>query len=217
MPIFLASTFMTDIDKKKYRYTKSLISIAIKDGWTQNQIAVACRTQQSVVSDWKKGVKQAYEHQIRPLLDLFGNKVRRTSFKVYPFIEGDAVKMAKVEGEVILQFAFRKREINKRLTPTRKIAIHSMGKGSFCVVLQYFLFKDQYLSKYDGILQWQGIVDCVETSAQLIENTAKLTEKKIDDEELLDKLELLSLDIALKKALLQNGFPVDGVEEYLAV
>lgn len=209
---------MTDIDnKKKYRYTKSLINIAIKDGWTQNEIADACRTQQSVVSDWKKGVKQAYEHQIRPLLDLFGNKVRRTSFKVYPFIEGDAVKMAKVEGEVILQFAFRKREINKRLTPTRKIAIHSMGKGSFCVVLQYLLYSDQYLSRYDGILQWAGSVIRVESSVQLIEGTAKFSDAILGGEVLFDAQELQSLDIAIRKALLQNGFPVDGVEEYLAM
>ncbi|WP_288841895.1 hypothetical protein [uncultured Deefgea sp.] len=208
---------MSETEKKKYRYTKSLINIAIKDGWTQAQIAVACRTQQSVVSDWKKGVKQAFEHQIRPLLDIYGNKLRRTAFKIYPFIEASGeVKMAKVEGEVILQYAFRKKEINKRLTPTRKIAIHSMGKGEFCIVLQHFLYKDQFLDQYDGILQWNAIVVRVETSALLIEETTKLSEITIGNEVLLDKHELLSLDIALKKALLQNGFPVDGVEEYLA-
>lgn len=209
---------MTKLNKKKYRYTKSLINIAIKDGWTQTQIADKCRTNQSVVSAWKNGAALAYEHQIRPLLDVYGNKLRRTAFKIYPFIDvSGEVKMAKVEGEVILQYAFRKKEINKRLTPTRKIAIHSMGKGEFCVVLQYFQYRDQFLSKYDGILQWNGSVIHIETSDLLIEATAKIADASFDGEPLLDKNELLSLDIALKKALLQNGFPVDGVEEYLAV
>jgi transcriptional regulator with XRE-family HTH domain len=74
---------------KKYRYTRQLINMALRDGWTQNQIADACRTQQSVVSSWKNGATQAKESQLVKLLEVYGPKLRRKSFKIYHAFQKD--------------------------------------------------------------------------------------------------------------------------------
>lgn len=39
-------------NKKVFKWTRELIQLAINDGWTQTEIAKACRTQQSIVSGW---------------------------------------------------------------------------------------------------------------------------------------------------------------------
>ncbi|BCK02403.1 hypothetical protein VCSRO113_1570 [Vibrio cholerae] len=68
--------------KKPFKWTRELNRLALNDGWTQQEIAEKCRTQQSIVSAWNKGSKQGTEQQLLPLLNIYGNKIRRNSFKV---------------------------------------------------------------------------------------------------------------------------------------
>jgi len=88
-------------DKKKFRLTRQLVKLALNDGWTQKSIAEACRTQQSIVSAWARGEKQGTEVQLTPLLEIYGNKLRRKSFQVYYSFDKDGYKFYKVEGKII--------------------------------------------------------------------------------------------------------------------
>ena len=94
--------------KRKFKQTKQLVRLAINDGWSQVDIAEKCRTQQSIVSAWSKGSKQGTEQQLKPLLEQYGYKLRRNSFKVYWSIDSESQTKVfhKVEGKVILNQAF---------------------------------------------------------------------------------------------------------------
>lgn len=207
--------------------------MALRDGWTQKQIADACRTQQSVVSAWKNGAKQASEHQLKPLLEVYGAKLRRKSFRIYhhwrdlPEQEPE-IKLIKVEGEVIFTHAYdaylscsrcnpdecRDSRHPKKAVPQRRIIIHDQGAGKFCLVEQtraiiptrqtqfsdaniFYSFAigqlsvDQLLATLDGNQPYEGQ-----------ENYGA------------DKLMIRML---VRKALLEHGIPLDGVEEHLMV
>lgn len=69
--------------REKYRQTRELIRIAQEDGMTQEEIARACRVQQSVVSNWAHGKGKAYGDQIKPLVARYGARLQRTSSKIY--------------------------------------------------------------------------------------------------------------------------------------
>lgn len=73
--------------KKPFKQTRQLINLALNDGWTQVEIAEKCRVHQSVVSGWKKGAKEAAESTLMPLLEIYGHKLRRNSFRVYWALE----------------------------------------------------------------------------------------------------------------------------------
>ena len=76
-------------DSKKYRYTKQLINMALRDGWTQKQIADTCRTQQSMVSSWKSGAAAAKESQLKKLLEIYGPRLNRKTFRIYHDVSED--------------------------------------------------------------------------------------------------------------------------------
>lgn len=132
-------------NKKTFKQTKDLINLAVKDGWTQKEIADACRTQQSVVSSWKKGTKLGTEQQLTPLLKQYGAKIRRQSFKVYWGIDEETGKQKyfKVEGPVILSFLNCQQRIYKR------------DGGSFSDVPGKF-YKSDHPEHERYILQFQG-------------------------------------------------------------
>ena len=67
----------------KYPNTQALISHAIGQGWTQKRIAEECNVQQSVVSDWNTGKKEARRGVIEPLLKRFGDVVNSNESRVY--------------------------------------------------------------------------------------------------------------------------------------
>lgn len=69
--------------KKKYKYTRQLVRIALDDGMTQIDIATACRTQQSIVSKWKSGESRGTEQQLAPLIKKYGSRLNRTTARVY--------------------------------------------------------------------------------------------------------------------------------------
>lgn len=228
---------------KKYRYTKQLINMALRDGWTQTTIAEACRTQQSIVSKWKSGAAQAKQVQLTKLLEIYGPKLRRQSFKIYHSLAFDdkenkyQTQMIKVEGSVLLSFPYSNAEfcskclristetavhggnrchcsssIKKQL-PTKKLIFHTMGHGEFCVVKQQRLIRTEKLMHFpetsifisDVIGQWS-----IKDLLNFVDNECFNEKEKFD---LADKI---ILQLLLRKALLENGYPVEGVEEHLA-
>ncbi len=225
---------------KRFRYTKQLINMALRDGWTQKQIAEACRTQQSIVSNWKTGSAQGREDQLSKLLEIYGPRLRRRSFRVYHSLTWEnekpsGIRVIKVEGEVILSFPYRNKEfcvkchkiVNQsayhscgcspksgRIFPTRRLVIHAMGKGEFCLIQQARLLKDEtqmqfpetniYASEVVGRFTSHGLLNDFETRCKGLG----------EDEMWLE--ENLMLQMLARKALLEHGYPVDGVEEHLA-
>ena len=69
--------------KPKFKYTRELVKIAIADGMTQKEIGDLCRVEQSVVSGWQNGRSLAFEDQVRELKKRYGNRLNRTTSRVY--------------------------------------------------------------------------------------------------------------------------------------
>ena len=69
--------------KKKFKYTRELVRIALNAGMTQEDIAKACRVSQPVVSKWAKGKGHAAEQSIAPLLKLYGSHLSRSTARIY--------------------------------------------------------------------------------------------------------------------------------------
>lgn len=146
--------------KRPFKQTKELVRLALNEGWTQQDIAKRCRTQQSVVSEWKKGTKFGSEEHLKPLLELFGYKLRRTSFRLYsvykaaryscplPFIHWDEMLMAyrdlgicyeKFEGPVLLNFVLWVHSGNKSVKPEYRLCVHAAGRGTFHLLLLVYV------------------------------------------------------------------------------
>lgn len=125
--------------KKSDRFssTKELVRIALNDGMTQIEIAQLCRTQQGQVSKWKSGIALATRQQLKPLLERYGEKLRRTSFKLYQTRHqpSQPAQFARVEGKLILREKFR--GIGGGNSPTAlRISIHDQKKAGFVLVIE---------------------------------------------------------------------------------
>jgi len=128
--------------KRKFKQTKQLVRLAINDNWSQVEIADACRVQQSIVSAWNKGTKQGTEQQLKPLLEQYGNKLRRNSFRIYWCIDPETNKKIfhRVEGKVVLSQVFNDArrsgyKLIKKI-PQLKLIIHHQGGNKFRLVYQ---------------------------------------------------------------------------------
>jgi len=208
--------------KRKFKQTKQLVRLALNDGWTQNEIRVACRTQQSVVSAWSKGTKLGTEETLRPLLGQYGNKLRRNSFRVYWCIDPETkIKtFHKVEGKVVLSQAFydARRSGTKLVNqiPQLKLVVHHQGANKFRLVYQSRLTFQQTNEELESMVD-----DAVWASA--ISDRFELSEllNEIDDyaEKTLAKYpsDANTLPFIVRQALLNHGFDIDGVVEYPAV
>ena len=121
----------------KFPKTKELVRIAVNDGMTQIQIANLCRTQQGQVSKWKTGTALATRQQLEPLLELYGEKLRRTSFKLYQteYLPPQPAQFARVEGKLILREKFRGIAGSKSLSAVR-ISVHDQKKDGFIVAVE---------------------------------------------------------------------------------
>lgn len=227
-----------DKNNKKYRYTKQLINMALRDGWTQKQIADTCRTQQSVVSAWKSGASQAKENQLKTLLETFGPRLVRKTFKIYHNFCEDGKnnylpKMIKVEGEVILNFPYQNKsfcmkcsseskscscgtKINKinRMIPNRRIIIHAMGKGDFCLLKQVRLIKAEFQMQFPETNIFNSAVIGRFTAQELLGEIGTLEKINGSDEKMRAE-EHLMLQMLSRKSLLEHGYPVEGLEEHL--
>ena len=208
--------------KKKFKLTRQLINLALNDGWTQVQIATACRVHQSVVSSWKNGSTQATEVQLKSLLEVYGHKLRRNTFRVYWSIDYDThvPTFYQVEGRVILSQNFddprRKGHKLIKKIPEHKLIVHDQGKGKFRVIEQSRIIfspsnEELECSQEDAI--WRSIIGKQINVDELI---------KLTDDYCQEKLEkypsnALTLPFLLRKALLNHGHQVDGIVEYPAV
>jgi len=127
--------------KRKFKQTKQLVKLAINEGWSQSEVANACRTQQSVVSAWAKGTTQGTEQQLMPLLEKFGYKLRRNSFRVYWSLDSEEQKKTfhKIEGKIVLSHTFNRIEsYNSKVkkVPEYRLIAHHQGANMFRLVFQ---------------------------------------------------------------------------------
>lgn len=214
--------------------------MALRDGWTQKQIADTCRTQQSVVSAWKSGASQAKESQLKTLLEIFGPRLVRKTFKIYHNFSEDGEnnyipKMIKVEGEVIFNFPYRNKSFcmkcsselnacscgtkvnkNERTISTRRLIVHAMGKGNFCLLKQKRLLNDEFQMRYPETNIFISTVIGIFAAKELLDEFGTL-EKFKDSDEQLDFAEHLMLRMLSRKSLLEHGYPVEpeNFEEHL--
>jgi len=208
--------------KRKFNQTKQLIRLALNNGWTQNEIKDACRTQQSVVSDWSKGTKLATEQQLKPLLEVFGHKLRRNSFRVYWYIDSKTQEKSfhKVEGTVVLSQAFNDaRRDGHRLVkkiPVQKLVVHHQGENKFRVVYQSRLTFRHSSEELESMVEdaiWNSTISDQYELSELL---------NIIDEYALSSLnehpsDANTLPFIARQALLNHGFNIDGVVEYPAI
>ena len=208
--------------KKPFKLTRELICLAINNGWTQSEIAEKCRTQQSIVSAWKKGNKYATEAQLIPLLELFGHKLRRNTFRVYWALDSttQAKIFFRVEGKVMFTGVLFEHK-NTQATasskiPMMKLLVHHQGSDKFRVVLQHRLKFDSpsqfpLSSTEDAV--WSSEISDQKNCAELIDWIDGIAD------DLSEKYSCfgLTLPFLLRQALLNHGFVVDGVVEYPAV
>ena len=208
--------------KKPFKLTRQLIRLALNDGWTQREIAEKCRAQQSIVSAWSKGTKYATEAQLKPLIEIYGHKLRRNTFRLY--WELDSITQTKiffrVEGNIILSEVFFKPNVASdklpKKLPIMKLTIHHQGADKFRAVIQNKLeFTAPVkctLSNSDDAL-WSAKVTDQKSSAELIEWLDQYAAELKEDSPHTG----LSLPFLLRQALMNHGFSVNGVVEYSAV
>ncbi|MDP9500681.1 helix-turn-helix transcriptional regulator [Bisgaard Taxon 45] len=209
-------------NKKPFKWTRELIQLALNQGWTQSEIAKTCRTHQSVVSAWNKGEKHGTEQQLKPLLDLFGHKLRRKTFRLYWTINNDTQEKIfyKVEGRVILSHALygmRREGAKLKKIPELKFIIHYQGNNTFRIIVQSrfkFNFTNEKLENSVDDALWFSTITDIKTAQQVVD--------KIDEwsrnEEIFQKYpsDITTLPFLVRKALLENGFSIEGIEEYPA-
>ncbi|WP_412501410.1 hypothetical protein [Shewanella chilikensis] len=101
----------TPSEKKKYRYTKQLIRIALDNGYTNADIAVkAGLSPKSIgqVSRWRSGESLATERQMRALVKEFGHLLKRKiEHLLYGFDENGNLIFSSIEGEVVFKHTIK--------------------------------------------------------------------------------------------------------------
>lgn len=216
--------------KKPFKWTKVLISIAINNGWTQEEIAKKCRTQQSVVSAWKRGEKLATESQIKPLLDLYGAELRRKTFKLYykeENKENDIIEHSfiKVEGKVIfLRFFYQSFSIQngksskiKRI-PQLRLILQDRGNGCFILTIcenKLIHFVNDNDIPIDNFWINRLLKEFSSTSEIINFIDAYFIGKECN--KFFHKnypFESEQMPFLVREALLNQGFSIDGIEIY---
>jgi hypothetical protein len=206
---------------KPFKQTKQLINLALKDGWTQKNIAEQCRTQQSIVSKWSNGGAFAKEYQVQPLPEQYGHILRRKTFKVYWVVDEDTQETSyvKIEGKVVFSYVLRNVEYynnrrNKKVTPVARIVVHHQGKEKFRVVHQspFKSHNQEFSTCMDEDANWLSTIREQESSEGIIQ--------WIDGCANNDSLDLppdaKALSFLIRKALLNHGFTVEDVVDYPA-
>tara|TARA_R110002124_G_C8970602_1_gene514999 strand:+ start:1925 stop:2596 length:672 start_codon:yes stop_codon:yes gene_type:complete len=207
--------------KKPFKLTRQLIRLALNDGWTQREIAEKCRVQQSIVSAWSKGAKYAAEPQLTPLLEIYGHKLKRNTYRVYWAL--DPITQLKtffrVEGKVVFsEMLFELKESTKKATEKRplvKLIIHHQGTDSFRSVVQHRLVFEtptNFSSSNTEDALWSSQVSDQRTSAELIDWIDSYSHSLSEKQPHLG----LTLPFLLRQALINHGFPVEGVVDFPA-
>ncbi len=208
--------------KKPFKLTRQLIRLAINDGWTQREIAEKCRVQQSIVSGWAKGAKYATELQLIPLLEIYGHKLRRNTFRVYWALNSttQAKTFFRVEGrviftEVIFELKGSSGKASQKI-PVIKLIIHHQGADIFRSVVQYRLELASPIKLCVGNAEdavWSSEVEDQRSSAELVDWLDGYARSLGENHPHIG----LTLPFLLRQALINHGFPVSGVVEYPAV
>ncbi len=210
-----------NVCKKPFKQTRQLIKMALNDNWTQKEIADTCRVQQSIVSGWKNGSKFGTEIQLSPLLEIYGHKLRRNTFKVYWHIDTETNEKTyfRVEGRVILSENIfdNHQPQGRRGKPLSKfrIIIHYQGNGKFRVVIQYILtiegmHKSRSNSQDDDT--WSSTIEDPLDASKLVQFIDNVSENIVTNH----KADASTLPFLIRKALLNNGFQVDGIVDHPA-
>jgi transcriptional regulator with XRE-family HTH domain len=209
-------------NKRKFKQTKQLVRLALNDGWTQSDIAVECRTQQSVVSAWKKGSTSGTEESLKPLLDVYGHKLRRNSFGVYWCIDPETKSKTfhKVEGKVVLSQAFfdarRDRAKLVKKIPMLKLVVHHQGLNKFRLVFQNRLTFSHSSSVLESSVEdaiWGSTISDQYELSDLLKEIDSYAQKTLGDY----PSDANTLPFIVRQSLLNHGFDIDGVVEYPAV
>jgi transcriptional regulator with XRE-family HTH domain len=212
----------TKKNKRKFKQTKQLVRLTLNDGWSQVEIADTCRVQQSIVSAWSKGTKQGTEQQLKPLLEQYGNKLRRNSFRVYWCIDSETNKKTfhKVEGKVVLSQKFNDaRRSGYRLIkkiPKLKLVIHHQGNNKFRLIFQSRLTFQHSNEEIESMVEdaiWGSTISKQYELAELLNVVDNYAEKSLAKY----PSDASTLPFITRQALLNNGFDIDGVVEYPAV
>ena len=209
------------LKKRPFKWTKELVRLALNDGWTQTEIGDACRTQQSVVSDWSKGKKKAREYQLKSLLEIYGHKLRRNAFRVYWSLNFETSEQTfyRVEGKVIFSQAFFDYRRNgaklKKKIPECKLVVHHQGENKFLVIHQRRIKSTSTNEELDHTLDdaiWSS--SCFEkmTSEQLLDHVDLYIEKNLEKY----PSDVVTLPFLIRQALLNHGLPIEGIVEYPA-
>ena len=208
--------------KRPFKQTRALIRLALNDGLTQKEIAALCRTQQSIVSAWAKGTKLANEGQLTELLTRYGHTLRRQSFRLYWSIDDETKtkKFYRVEGKVIFQHIFYNLRRDARsgkqhkINPEERLIVHHQGQDTFRIVSQARIqFNDGLLldSHQDDSI-WFSSISPPLTCKQLVGHLDKAGTEIAS----IWPSDGHTLPFLICQALLQHGFPVEGIEEYPA-
>lgn len=207
--------------KRPFKQTRELVRIALSDGLTQTDIAKMCRTQQSLVSEWKRGTKYGTETTLKPLLEKYGYKLRRNSFRLYWTLNVDSEEkiFSKVEGKVIFSESLTDlrrsgAKLEKKI-PTKRLVIHDQGAGLFRLIEQNrFRLSDSSdeleCSQEDA--RWNSIIHEPLNLSSLLDMIDRYA-KNISEERPSDAH---NLPFLLRRALLNHGFELEGIVEYQA-
>ncbi|MCX7067427.1 MAG: hypothetical protein NTW85_07020 [Methylococcales bacterium] len=229
--------------KRKLKQTKQLVKLALNDGWIQQSIAKACRTQQSIVSAWARGENQGTEAQLAPLLEQYGNQLRRKSFQVYYHFDSEEQKFKffRVEGKVIFSYTFFKEKQSNKITkkiPVFKIIVHEQGKGVFRTVEQnrpsstsneqgelVFRIVEQHRPHFnndvDKLLKchvesghWFSYISEQLNTEQVVQKIETLSGEFAKNEWLSEKY---TLPFLIRKAMIENGYHLENIVEYPSI
>tara|TARA_Y100001963_G_scaffold159304_1_gene262436 strand:- start:1645 stop:2310 length:666 start_codon:yes stop_codon:yes gene_type:complete len=208
--------------KKPFKWTRELVRLALNDGWTQLEIAEKCRTQQSIVSAWNKGSKQGTEEQLLPLLNLYGHKLRRNTFKVYWSLNAESLERTfyRVEGKIMFsqEFCDLRRDKSGKLLkkiPEHKLVVHHQGADQYRIVHQRrFAFKElrQEIEHQVEEAFWNSSVEELMDAEKLIRYMDQFCTKLLTSY----PGDALTLPFLIRRALILHGVPVPGVMDYPA-
>lgn len=207
--------------KKPFKQTRQLVKMALNDGWTQSDVASSCRVQQSIVSGWKNGSKFGTESILKPLLEVYGHKLRRTTFKVYWHINNESKTKTfyRVEGRIIFSEGILDLESHRGRygkNPYKfKLIVHYQGDGKFRGVIQSRLnFDRMHDSRLKGQSEdtWSSQILNPLTAHELVEFVDDFSERTVNEY----KGDATTFPFLIRQALLNNGFQVEGIVEYPA-
>ncbi|MCF5732959.1 hypothetical protein [Pseudomonas syringae] len=210
--------------KKPFKLTRELVRLALNFGWTQQEIADKCRTQQSIVSAWKKGAKFGTESQLMPLLEIFGHKLRRNTFRAYWALDSTTQDKTffRIEGKVVFtEVLFEVKSSSTSSKPPRrnplvKLVVHYQGVDKFRVVIQARLGFDSSTntpsSNTEDAMWSARVLDQQSNSEVLawVDDFAQTISEKSPHSG-------LTLPFLFRQALLNHGFPVPGIVDYPAI